>query len=136
VIYLRQACSQNVLPEMLEVNPTSIGKAIAEPRNCWTSRTAPSKRPRCAYHHPGTHQLPGRWRHGNRPPRAPRARALSDPSLTGMTRAELTTLARRLSVPQATRIERLRHQRHAAAGNAVTIEATGTYRNRSEVIIS
>jgi hypothetical protein len=28
-----------------------------------------------------------------------------------MTRAELTTLARRLSVPQAARIERLRHQR-------------------------
>ena len=30
VVYLRQACSQKVLSEMLEVNPTSIGKAIAE----------------------------------------------------------------------------------------------------------
>jgi hypothetical protein len=32
VVYLRQACSQKVLSEMLEVNPTSIGKAIAETR--------------------------------------------------------------------------------------------------------
>lgn len=32
VLYLRQACSQKVLSEMLQLNPCSIGKAIAETR--------------------------------------------------------------------------------------------------------
>jgi hypothetical protein len=32
VVYLRQACSQKVLSEILEVNPCSIGTAIAETR--------------------------------------------------------------------------------------------------------
>jgi hypothetical protein len=32
VAYLRQICSQNVLSELLEINPNSIGRAIADSR--------------------------------------------------------------------------------------------------------
>jgi hypothetical protein len=112
VVYLRQACSQKVLSEMLEVNPTSIGKAIAETRQLLDEQRCTIEATTLRF---TTIKALNSYLAGGAPettqPRLPQAWALSDPSLTGMTRAELTTLVRRLSVPQAARIERLRHQR-------------------------
>jgi hypothetical protein len=45
IIYLRQVCSQKVMSEMLEVNPTSIGQATRRPGGCWRSTDTRSPRP-------------------------------------------------------------------------------------------
>jgi hypothetical protein len=42
VVYLRQVCSQQVLSELLEVNPTSIGQAIAATRQLLEDHRCPA----------------------------------------------------------------------------------------------
>jgi hypothetical protein len=110
VVYLRQACSQKVLSEMLEVNPCSIGKAIAETRQLLDEQHCTIEATTLRFTTPQalTSYLADGTAAAGRP-HLPLA--LSDPSLTGMNRAELSALVQRLSVPQAARIERLRHQR-------------------------
>jgi hypothetical protein len=48
IVYLRQVCSQKVLSEMLEVNPTSIGQAIAATRRLLEEHRHSVTRPRSA----------------------------------------------------------------------------------------
>jgi transposase len=110
VVYLRQACSQKVLSEILEVNPCSIGTAIAETRQLLDEQ-------RCAIEattlrFTTVQDLTAYLADGTAATARPNLpQVLSEPSLTGMNRAELSALVQRLSVPQTARIERLRHQR-------------------------
>jgi transposase len=109
VVYLRQVCSQRVLSELLEVNPTSIGQAIAatrqllEEHGCWVTPTT------LRFSH--AQDLLDYLENGSAvsPPRLPEV--LSDPALTGMSRPELQQLTQRLALGQAAQTERRRHQR-------------------------
>jgi transposase len=112
VVYLRQICSQNLLSELLEVNPNSIGQAIAETRQLLDERghaiSATTLRFTTAtaltdFHHRGV-----------TPRRPSLPEVLSAPVLTGMTRPELDQLIERLSAHQAAHIERRRYRRRGA----------------------
>jgi len=110
IIYLRQICSQNVLSDLLGVNANSIGQAIAETRLLLTEHgrviTPTTLRftnaPALAAFASGSGEGPQR-------PRLPDL--LSDPTLTGMSRAELAALTERLSHRQAASAEGHRHRR-------------------------
>jgi transposase len=109
VVYQRQACSQLVLSEMLEISQYPIGKAITETGRLLADRkhaivpavlrftTASALRDFLAT--------------GTPPARPDRLAALSDPALTGMSRQYLTELTERLSFRQAAEAERRNHQR-------------------------
>jgi hypothetical protein len=113
IVYLRQICSQKVLSDLIEVNPFSIGQAIAETRQLLdehrhtvtpTTLRFTSQQALLDFVHHGTTV---------RRPRLPAV--LSDPSLTGMSRPKLHQLIERLSVQQAAQIQRRRHQRRGGA---------------------
>jgi len=115
IVYLRQICSQKVLSELLEVNPFSVGQAIAETRQLLdehrhtvipTTLRFTSQQALLDFVHHGN---------GTTVTRPHLPEALSDPSLTGMSRPKLHQLIERLSVPQAAQIERRRHQRRGGA---------------------
>jgi transposase len=109
VVYQRQACSQLVLSEMLEISQYPIGKAITETGRLLADRkhvivpavlrftTASALRDFLATRTP--------------PARPDRLAALSDPALTGMSRQDLTELTDRLSFRQAAEAERRNYQR-------------------------
>lgn len=110
VVYQRQICSQSVLSDLLGVNENSIGQAIAETRLLLTAHgrlITPSTlrftdaRALAAFA-AGTTEGPQR-------PRLPDL--LSDPTLTGMPRADLAAITERLSRRQAARAEGHRHRR-------------------------
>ena len=113
IVYLRQICSQKVLSDLIEVNPFSIGQAIAETRQLLdehrhtvtpTTLRFTSQQALLDFVHHGTTVIR---------PHLPEV--LSDPSLTGMSRPKLHQLIERLSVLQAAQIERRRHQRRGGA---------------------
>jgi transposase len=110
VIYLRQICSQRVLSEMLEVNTVSIGKAIAETRQLLDQQRISITATTLCFN---TVQALTGYLAGGVEAKAPTdlPEALTEPSLTGMSRAELTTLIQQLTVAQAAQVERLRRQR-------------------------
>jgi hypothetical protein len=109
IVYLRQVCSQKVLSELLEVNPTSIGQAIAATRQLLEEHgySITPTTPRFSH----AQDLLDYLENGSAvsPPRLPEL--LSDPALTGMSRPELQQLAERLALGQAAQTERRRHQR-------------------------
>jgi transposase len=112
VIYLRQICSQKVLSEMLEVNPFSIGQAIAETRQLLDEhrRTiAPT-----TLRFTTAKALLDFLKTGTTPSRPHLPEVLCDPCLTGMSRQELHQMIERLSLPQAAQAERHRYQRRGA----------------------
>ena len=110
VVYLRQVCSQNVLSDLLGINPNSIGQAIAETRQLLTEHgrtitpttlrfTTADQLTRFAS---GSDDLPTRSRLPD---------LLADPALTGMSRADLAAMTQRVAQIQAGRTERYRHRR-------------------------
>ena len=110
VVYLRQVCSQNVLSDLLGINPNSIGQAIAETRQLLTEHgraippstlrfTSADQLTRFAS---GSEDLPARSRLPD---------LLADPALTGMSRADLAAMTARVAQIQAARTERYRHRR-------------------------
>jgi transposase len=109
IVYLRQICSQNVLSDLLGVNANSIGRAIAETRQLLTEvhhtieastlrfSTATALAEFVASNdHRQRSRLPD---------------LLSDPTLTGMPRTELSALTERVGHIQDARNERHRHRR-------------------------
>jgi transposase len=113
IVYLRQICSQKVLSELLEVNPFSVGQAIAETRQLLDERrhtVIPT-----TLRFTSQQALLDFVHHGTTLTRPHLPQALSDPSLTGMSRPKLHQMIQRLSVPQAAQIERRRHQRRGGA---------------------
>jgi transposase len=109
VVYLRQVCSQRVLSELLEVNPTSIGQAIAATRQLLEEHGCSVTPTTLRFSH--AQDLLDYLENGSAvsPPRLPEV--LSDPALTGMSRPELQQLTQRLALGQAAQTERRRHQR-------------------------
>jgi hypothetical protein len=109
IVYLRQVCSQKVLSELLEVNPTSIGQAIAatgqllEEHGCSVTPTT-----LCFSH---AQDLLDYLDNGITVSRPRLPEVLSDPALTGMSRQELQQLTQQLALGQAAQAERRRHQR-------------------------
>ena len=112
LLYQRQVCSMKLLADMLEVTPTCIGHLVAETRRVLEDHS----------HQPGyassrfttattlmafldTAETPTRTRIMER---------LSHPRLTGMSRAELDELTRRLGPRQAAQVERASYQRRGA----------------------
>ena len=53
IIYLRQICSQNVLSELLGINPNTIGQAIAETRQLLNEHHRTILADHAAVHHDG-----------------------------------------------------------------------------------
>jgi hypothetical protein len=109
VLCQRQACSTNVLADLLEVTATCIGDLVKETREILEDHG----------HDPGV--APARFTICDallaftdsdlRPARATVIDLLSHPALTGLTRRELHDLTSRLAARQAARAERLSCQR-------------------------
>ena len=119
VIYLRQICSQKVLAELLAINPTSIGNAIADTRTLFEQHkhvVTPTK-VRCT----SVSQLLDFLQGSATPtPVEVLPELLTDPRLTGMPRPQLTALLERLRLPHNAQVEhrRYRHRggRHPLPG--------------------
>jgi transposase len=103
VIYQRQACSQDVLAEMLEVSQYPVGQAIAETRKILAG-TRHAVTP-AVLRFSSTAALRAFLDTRSVPARPGRLAALSDPALTGMSREDLSMLTGRLSVRQAAEAE-------------------------------
>ena len=111
LIYLRQHCSQKVLAELLEINPHSIGEAIADTRQLLDEHRHTTSPTTTRF---TTMAALSRFlTTGAVPTARPRVPALlANPSLTGMPRTHLASLIERLSVRQAAEAERrLYHRR-------------------------
>jgi hypothetical protein len=112
IVYLRQICSQNVLSEILEVNPNSIGQAIAETRQLLDERGRSISPTTLRF--TTALALADFVDHGSTPQRPQLPELLSAPELTGMTKAELNQMIERLSTSQAAQLERRRYRRRGA----------------------
>jgi hypothetical protein len=109
LLYQRQACSMNVLADLLEVTATCIGDLVKETREILEDHG----------HDPGVAPVRFTTRDALlafagsdlRPARTTVIERLSHPALTGLTRRELHDLTRQLAPMQAAQAERLGYQR-------------------------
>ena len=110
VLYQRQICSQHTLSDLLEINPTSIGLAIAETAELlqqFGHRVTAS-----TLCFPDAAAVRRFLATGAEPTARTQAfTTLSDPILTGMSRDELRDMIDRLSCLQAAQAERRHYQR-------------------------
>ncbi|MFE2189171.1 ISAzo13 family transposase [Streptomyces sp. NPDC059455] len=112
LLHQRQVCSMKLLADMLEVTPECVGHLVAETRRVLEDHG----------HQPG--YTPSRFTRTDAlmafldtdqtPPRTRIMESLSHPRLTGMSRAELDELTRRLSPRQVAQVERASYQRRGA----------------------
>ncbi|MYT29292.1 MULTISPECIES: ISAzo13 family transposase [unclassified Streptomyces] len=110
VVYLRHVTSQNVMAEMLSLNQHAIGPAIKDVRRALTEHGVVIAPTTLCF--ASSRDLIAFVRHGTLPPgRFSPSQALSDPVLTGMSRADLAALIERLSLRHAALVEKRRHQR-------------------------
>jgi hypothetical protein len=94
VVYLRQICSQNVISDLLGINPNSIGAAIAETRRLLSEhgRTITPTTLRFTTAAALT-EFVSRTDNSDNSPTRPRLPALlSDPDPTGMSRSDLAAM--------------------------------------------
>jgi Rhodopirellula transposase DDE domain len=109
LLYQRQACSMNVLADLLEVTATCIADLVRETREALEdyghpTGTVPVRFP--------TAQALRAFLDSHTPPqRAQIVDQLSDPALTGLNRPGLQELIQRLAPLQAAQAERLSYQR-------------------------
>jgi len=109
LLYQRQACSMNVLADLLEVTATCIADLVRETREALEdyghpTGTAPARFP--------TAQALRAFLDSHNPPqRAQIIDQLSHPALTGLSRPGLHELIQRLAPLQAAQAERLSYQR-------------------------
>ena len=108
VVYLRQVCSQKVLAELLQINPTSIGQAIAETRKLLCEQQVTITQTTLLFRH--AQQLRDWLDHSPAPARMHASSVLSHPSLTGMSRADFQAMADRIALSYAAAIEQHRHR--------------------------
>jgi hypothetical protein len=112
IIYLRHVCSQQVLSDLLSINPASIGAAIKETRQLLEQHRVTITPTGLCFSR--TQDLLGYLAHGQvSTPQRPH-RKLSHPALTGMSRHELQQLIQRLAIPHAAAIERRRYRQRGA----------------------
>jgi transposase len=108
VIYQRQACSQRVLSQILDLSPYPIGRAVTE-----TSKVLAEAKHIVApavLRFTSAAALHAFLDTGTTPARPARLAALGDPALTGMSRDDLAALTRQLAVRQAAETERRKYQ--------------------------
>jgi len=109
LLYQRQVCSMSVLADLLDVTGTCIGDTIKQTRPALedhghTTSTA-------GIRFSTADALLAFLDTGARPERAQIIDQLSDPALTGISRAELRQLTERLASGQSAQTERLTYQR-------------------------
>jgi Rhodopirellula transposase DDE domain len=112
LLYQRQACSMNVLADLLEVTATCIGDLVQETREVLEDHghatgTAPIR-------FPTAQALRTFLDSDTRPERAQIIDQLSHPALTGLTRPGLHELTQQLAPLQAAQAERLSYQRRGS----------------------
>ena len=110
IVYQRQTCSQNVLSDLLGINPNTIGQVIAEIRQLLTDHghaIAPSTLRFASAAALGTFV----GSDDDVPTRSRLTQALSESVLTGMSSEELAAMTRRAEAVQAARRQRHRHRR-------------------------
>jgi len=112
VIYLRQVCSQKVLAELLGINPTSIGQAIAETRKLLHDQQVTLTQTTLLFRH--AQQLRDWLDRGGAPAQMHPCNILSHPRLTGMSRADFQAMTDRIAVSYAAAVEQRRHRRRGA----------------------
>ncbi len=110
VVYCRQICSQNVLSDLLGINATTIGQAIAETRQLLAEQhhDIPATTLRFATASALTEFVSAGQ---SEPSRSRLADRLANPALTGMPRRELAAMTERVKHIQDARNERHRHLR-------------------------
>jgi transposase len=110
VVYLRQICSQNVLSDLLGINASSIGQAIAETRQLLSElhRTITPTTLRFTTASGLTEFVSSSQ---PEPQRSGVSDRLANPALTGLSRVELAAMTERVKHVQAARNERHRHRR-------------------------
>jgi hypothetical protein len=118
LLYQRQVCSMRVLAELLEVTATCIGDTVKQTREALedhghTVGVAPVR-------FASAHALLAFLETGTRPERAQIIDQLSDPTLTGISRADLHQLSGRLASRQTAQAERISYQRRGGSRQAGT----------------
>jgi hypothetical protein len=111
VVYLRQVCPQKVLCDLLGINPVTMGQAIKATRQILDEQKI-SITPTVTRYFTHADDLRS-WLSGDpaeHMPPTPTRHALTDPTLTGMSRDQLQTLLEQLIVPYAAAIEQRRHR--------------------------
>ena len=130
VIYLRQVCSQKVLCDLLEINPVTIGQAIKTTRQLLDEQKI-TITPTVVRYFTQAEDLRA-WATGTDPathaPATPTRQALTDPTLTGMSRDALHALLEELIVPYAAAIEQRRHRQRG--GNRRPGTRGGVFRQK------
>jgi Rhodopirellula transposase DDE domain len=110
IIYLRQICSQNVLSELLGINPNTIGQVIAETRQLLNEQRHTILPTTLRFTTTAT--LMQFLSSGEPEPLRSRvSEQLAHPALTGLSRAELAAMTERVKHVQDARNERHRHRR-------------------------
>jgi hypothetical protein len=113
LIYQRQACSMNVLADLLEVTGTCIADLVKQTREVLEDHGYQAGTAGIRF--PAARDLLAFLDHDTQPARTEIIHALSDPVLTGMSREELQNLTTRLAPHQAAGTQRRSHQRRGAA---------------------
>jgi predicted DNA-binding protein YlxM (UPF0122 family) len=116
LLYQRQVCSMKVLGDLLEVTATGIGDTVKQTRQALEDHghTVSTAGVRFAT----AHALLAFLQTGTRPERAQIIDRLSDPALTGLSRADLHQLTERLASWQTAQAERITYQRRGGPRQA------------------
>ena len=109
LLYQRQACSMNVLADLLEVTATCIGDLVGETREVLEDHGHATGT--AAVRFPTAQALRTFLDSDARPQRAQITDQISHPALTGLSRPRLHDLTRQLAPLQAAQAERLSYQR-------------------------
>jgi transposase len=109
LLYQRQACSMNVLADLLEVTATCIGDLVRETREALEDHGHATGT--AAVRFPTAQALRTFLDSDTRPERTQIIEQLSHPALTGLSRPGLHKLTQRLAPLQAAQAERLSYQR-------------------------
>jgi transposase len=140
VVYCRQICSQNVLSELLGINTNTIGQAIAETRQLLTERHHNIAATTLRFTSAAALTDFVTASQSTVPVRSQAPNLLSDPTLTGMSCAELAAMTERVGRDQDARNERHRHRRRGgerlpgARGGVFTQKITNTERVLAAVL--
>jgi transposase len=116
LLYQRQVCSMKVLGDLLEVTATCIGDTVKQTRQALEDHghTVSTAGVRFAT----AHALLAFLQTGTRPERTQIIDRLSDPALTGLSRADLHQLTERLASWQTAQAERITYQRRGGPRQA------------------
>jgi hypothetical protein len=125
-VYLRQTCSLGVLSDLLAVDRATIGKIVTTTRLLLQERGIAVASTTVRFTDAAS--LTDFVATGSTPARARIPHLLSDPSLTGMSRQDLTELTKRIALLQAACVEERRHRRRG--GDRLPKTRGGVFRQK------